>query len=69
VDLDRETSRDASPHPERHPGDGKGATLHHRWIGIAAGRVCTECKLAQANGQFDDKVPCRPVPLDAAQGD
>jgi hypothetical protein len=30
----------------------------HRWISIAAGRVCTECQLAQANGEFDDTVPC-----------
>ena len=29
----------------------------HQWEGIAVGRVCLECKEAQAKGEFQD-TPC-----------
>lgn len=30
----------------------------HAWMKIALGRICSRCKLVQANGEFDDSVPC-----------
>jgi hypothetical protein len=30
----------------------------HDWIGIAAGRVCSRCGIAQMKGEFDDPGPC-----------
>jgi hypothetical protein len=32
----------------------------HKWLTIAVGRVCTECQLSQADGEFEDQTPCRP---------
>lgn len=30
----------------------------HRWTLVALGRICSICQLVQANGEFDDSVPC-----------
>ncbi len=33
--------------------------MPHRWLKIAVGRVCIQCSLAEAHGEFtDDKNPC-----------
>lgn len=35
------------------------ARTHHEWHKIAVGRICFVCRLAQADGQFDDGAPCK----------
>jgi hypothetical protein len=32
--------------------------MPHHWQMIAAGRICTRCRLAQAKDEFDDNAPC-----------
>jgi hypothetical protein len=34
--------------------------IQHRWERIAVGRVCADCRTAQALSEFDDTVPCEP---------
>jgi len=39
--------------------------MAHSWQTIRLGRVCERCGLVQANGEFDDTVPCEPDARDA----
>ena len=32
--------------------------MPHSWIIIRLGRICSECSLVQAKGEFDDGQPC-----------
>ena len=36
------------------------ARAHHNWHLIAVGRICTICRTAQVQGEFDDAIPCKP---------